>query len=102
MSNRATPRIGEGRAATRAAGVTEVRPATAQEVAGIGWRVEGDQAQSPDSLAWYALAEFRVSSFATLPDGERRAGRWLSLQSEFPAGERLLVNLADPGAAGTP
>lgn len=65
-----------------------VRPATREEIAVAGFAVEGDQARSPSTGAWYALDDFRVHNSRTNDAGEREYGEFLSLDAELPASER--------------
>ena len=69
------------------------RPATAAEVQSIGWIVDGPQAQSPSTGAWYDLGSFRVTASATI-DGVEYFGRFLHLDDPLPMAERLIVEMS--------
>lgn len=68
------------------------RQATATEIQGIGFKVEGEQAESPTTGAWYMLEDFVVSASATIDDVQH-FGKFISLQPEGPCAERVLIEI---------
>lgn len=68
------------------------RQATAAEVESIGFTVEGGEARSNKTGAWYDLRSFRVSNSATIA-GERKFGKFIYLDDDLPSAERVLVEL---------
>jgi hypothetical protein len=70
------------------------RAATTEEIAAAGFRLDGDQAQSPHTLAWYPVSAFRVHASITDQAGERRFGRFLVIEDGEPAAERIQIDLA--------
>ena len=68
------------------------RPATIVEIESLGFRVEGGQAQSPGTGAWYDVENFFVANSATV-EGERLFGSFCYLDDNLPAAEKVLVQL---------
>ena len=68
------------------------RQATTAEIQSIGFSVEGNQARSDKSGAWYDVENFFVANSATV-EGVQQFGQFLYLDDDMPAAERVMVKL---------
>lgn len=68
------------------------RQATAEEITSAGFVVEGGQARSNGTGAWYKLTDFLVSNSATI-DGEQRHGLFIYLDDNVLLAERVLKDI---------
>lgn len=68
------------------------RNATAAEITSLGFLIKDGMAQSPKTNAFYEVEDFFVANAATI-DGERKFGTFLYLDSAFPAGEHVLIEI---------